>query len=141
MALDCSKDIAVKKVNEACSYLQKNGKEILKTKFDFLLFENCGKNYVWIQDTSDEIKMVFHPIKQRMNNTIVGRQVDENNYPLFIEFNKAAKNENQGGWVNYVWPKLGEEKATPKTSFVKLCALNDGTKWVLGSGIWNSDLK
>lgn len=137
----CSKDLAIKKVNEACHYLQINGKETLKKSYDFLLFENCGKNYIWIQDTSDEIKMVFHPIKQRMNGTVIGKRVDEKEFPLFIEFDKVAKNDSNGGWVNYVWPKLGEEKATPKTSFVKLCELKDKTKWVLGSGIWNSDLK
>ena len=45
-----------------------------------------------------------------------------------------ANAKKEGGWVEYVWPKPGAEKATDKISFVKKCGGPKG--WIIGSGIW-----
>ncbi len=64
---------------------------------------------------------------------------DEKGIKLFVEFDKSAKKNKDGGWVDYMWAKTGDEKATPKTSFVKLCGSR--LPWIAGSGVWKSDLK
>lgn len=137
----CSKKIAEEKVNEVCKAISEKGEAVKSDWPKNLLFENCGDNYIWVQDTSAEIKMVMHPIKQRLNGNAIGAQVDENKFPLFSEFDKAAKAKADGAWVDYVWAKPGQEKATPKTSFVKLCKMKDGSSWIAGSGVWKEDVK
>lgn len=124
---ECTKDQAKAAVEKACSLISSKGKDSLK---EIRKFRYCGSNYVWIQDK--EIKMVMHPIKPRLNGKSLAKNKDENGKLLFIEFDKTAKGNTEGGWVDYVWPKPGAEKATPKTSFVKMCG---SIEWIAGSGI------
>lgn len=137
----CSKKIVEEKVNEMCTQISKKGEAIKSEWPQSLLFQNCGDNYIWVQDTSAEIKMVMHPIKQRLVGQVIGKQLDENKVALFAEFDKQAKAKKDGVWVDYVWAKPGQEKATPKTSFVKTCKLPSGDTWIAGSGIWKDDIK
>ncbi len=137
----CSKKIVEEKVNDMCKQISAKGEAIKSEWPQSLLFSNCGDNYIWVQDTSEEIKMVMHPIKQRLIGQPIGKQLDENKFALFAEFDKAAKAKPAGAWVDYVWTKPGAEKATAKTSFVKMCKLPDGTSWIAGSGVWKEDIK
>jgi methyl-accepting chemotaxis protein len=137
----CTKKAAEAKVEEVCKAISEKGDAVKSDWPAGLLFSNCGDNYVWVQDTSAEIKMVMHPIKQRLNGQEIGKQLDENKFMLFTEFDKAAKANAKGAWVDYVWAKPGQEKATPKTSFVKICKMKSGTSWIAGSGVWKEDLK
>lgn len=137
----CSKKVAEEKVNEVCKAISEKGEAVKADWPKSLLFENCGDNYIWVQDTSSDIKMVMHPVKQRLNGNVIGTQLDENKFPLFAEFDKAAKAKADGAWVDYVWAKPGQEKATPKTSYVKICKMKDGSAWIAGSGVWKEDVK
>lgn len=138
---ECSKALAEKKVAEVCKEISEKGDAIKGEWPQSLLYSNCGDNYVWVQDTSSDIKMVMHPVKQRLNGQIIGKQLDENKFPLFAAFDKEAKAKAAGTWVDYVWPKVGAEKATPKSSFVKICKMKNGESWIAGSGVWKEDLK
>src|SRR6476661_4454565 len=81
----CSKKIVEDQVNALCTKLSEKG-EALKSEWPAgLLFKNCGDNYMWVQDTSPEIKMVFHPIKARLIGQEIGKQTDENKFVLFSE--------------------------------------------------------
>ncbi len=58
-----------------------------------------------------------HPIldtdasnKQRLKGTSIKDQIGENKFPLFVEFDKAAKAKPADTWVDYMWAKLGAEK-------------------------------
>jgi signal transduction histidine kinase len=137
----CSKKATEDKVNEVCADITKKGAAIKSEWPQGLLVKNCGDNYVWVQDTSADIKMVMHPIKQRLNDTVIGKQLDENKVALFAAFDKEAKAKAAGAWVDYVWAKPGAEKATPKTSFVKICKMASGESWIAGSGVWKEDIK
>ncbi len=138
-AAECSKEKTMKEVNRVCKEISTKGDAAKKVN---LVFENCGKNYVWIQDASKPtLNMIVHPIKRRLNGKALDKHADENGKKLFVEFDKIAKKEKEkGGWVDYMWAKPGKEKATPKLSFVKLCE-GKGVSWVAGSGIWKEDLK
>lgn len=138
---ECTKEAAEKKVIEICSQIEAVGRSIQKKWPKELLFENCGDNYVWVQDTNEDIHMVMHPIKRRLDGTSLKNYEDENRFRLFVEFDRVAKENYRGAWVDYVWTKSGEYKATLKTSFVKSCFMKDGKSWVVGSGVWIDDLK
>ncbi len=140
-AANCSKKIAEEKVNAICKTIESKGAQAKSDWPAALLFQNCGDNYIWVQDTDAPITMIMHPIKQRLNGTSIKDQIDENKFPLFVEFDKAAKAKPAGAWVDYMWAKPGAEKAGPKTSYVKMCNGKDGTKWIAGSGVWKEDLK
>ncbi len=116
----CTKKAAEAKVDEICKDIVAKGQDAKKDWPAKLLFKNCGDNYVWVQDTSPEIKMVMHPIKRRLDGQSLTSHTDENKFPLFVEFDKAAKAKPNGSWVDYMWAKPGAEKVTPKTSYVKL---------------------
>lgn len=136
---NCSKDEAKKSVEWACTQLDKSGKAALA---ELKKYKYCGQNYVWVQD-SPEVRMVLHPVKPKLIHKAHGGRnkrdlksfKDKNGKEIFIEFDKKANASAAGGWVDYVWPKPGEEKATPKISYVKKCG--GSLNWVVGSGVWN----
>ncbi|WP_127714648.1 cache domain-containing protein [Halobacteriovorax sp. HLS] len=128
-AADCSKEQAKESVEKMCDLIKAKGKGALG---EIGKYRYCGSNYVWIQDS--DVKMVLHPIKRRLNGKDLKGSKDENGVPLFVEFDKKAKADAAGGWVDYVWAKPGAEKATPKVSYVKKC--EGGLNWIAGSGIW-----
>jgi signal transduction histidine kinase len=125
----CTKDQAKAAVEKICAAIEKNADEALK---EVKTYRFCGSNYVWVQDS--DVKMVVHPTKPKLDLTDLKPNADENGKKLFVEFDKMAKSNKAGGWVDYVWPKPGAEKATDKTSFVKLCG--GPKKWIAGSGVW-----
>ena len=137
----CSRFLTQEKVTELCKKISTTGESIQSQWPKNLFYQNCGKNYFWIQDTSKEIRMVMHPIKRRFVGQEIGKQKDANNFLLFAAFDKEAKNNPQGAWVEHVWTKPGEEKPKTKLSFVKLCKLPSGNSWIVGSGVWAEDLK
>lgn len=140
----CSKKVAEDKVRSICDQISTQGAGVKSKWPQSLLHKNCGDNYVWIQeafsDKRTEVKMVMHPVLPRLNGRIITRSMDEYRFPLTAEFDKAAKKNIDGAWVDYDWPKIGGERARPKTSFVKLCKLPTGDQWLAGSGLWKEDL-
>ena len=78
---ECSKEKAKKEVERVCAEIAETGK---KPKTKSLIFENCGKNYIWIQDTDEKITMVSHPIKRRLNGKALNENKDENGLKLSL---------------------------------------------------------
>jgi cytochrome c len=52
--------------------------------------------------------------------------------PLFVEFVQVAGNRGEG-WVDYMWPKPGEDKPAAKSSFIQRVK---GTPYFVGAGIY-----
>jgi cytochrome c len=71
--------------------------------------------YVYLQKMDGT--MEAHPF----NPALIGKNLmdlkDINGKEFSKEFVKVAK-EAGSGWVEYVWPKPGEEKPSPKSSYV-----------------------
>jgi len=93
-----------------------------------------GSNYIWIQDT--DLKMVMHPIKPEINGKDLSQEKDPNGTYLFVEMNKACK-DNGTGCVKYSWPKPGSAAPVPKLSCSELFK---PWGWVLGTGIYIDDV-
>ena len=130
----CKKEDAVKAVGDACSKIEKEGKAAIDYIKKNLRF--CEGNYVWVQDSG--LIMVVHPIKPRLDGQPLTDNKDPDGVLLFVEFDKKAKSEAKGGWVDHKWTKPSAEKPTPKTSFVKKCGGQLG--WIAGAGVWLEDL-
>ena len=125
----CTKEQARASVKKMCAVVAKKGDE---AKLELKKYRYCGTNYVWTQ--SSDLKMVMHPIKGRLNGKSLKKNKDKKGKLLFVEFDKVAKANKDGGWVEYYWTKPGDEAPTPKISFVKMCP--GDKKWIVGSGIW-----
>jgi methyl-accepting chemotaxis protein len=127
-------EMIVAKVNKACELLSKEGKAAFpkfKGKDSEFIFAGT---YVWIHDFHPT--MLMHPIKYKLDGKSVAGMKDSNGKFLFVEMNKIAK-EKGAGWVDYVWPKPGEEKASQKVSYVKMCKTPDGEELVVGIGVYD----
>lgn len=90
----------------------------------------AGNNYLWINDLSPT--MVMHPIKPSLNGKDLSDFKDPNGKKLFVEMAKVCA-ENGSGFVDYSWPKPGEEKPVPKLSYVRLFK---PWNWVVGTGVY-----
>ena len=99
-----------------------------------LISEMRYKNneYFWINDINHI--MVMHPMKPELDGKDVSNMVDPNGVKLFQEMVKVVQSDSTGqGFVEYSWPKPGEDQPVPKVSFVKLFKDWD---WVIGNGVY-----
>jgi methyl-accepting chemotaxis protein len=93
------------------------------------------KEYFWINDMTP--RMIMHPIKPALDGKDLTQNKDPNGKRLFVEMVEVCK-RNGSGFVNYDWPKPGEAKPVPKTSYVKLFS---DWGWIIGSGIYIDDVE
>ncbi|MGZ3775131.1 MAG: methyl-accepting chemotaxis protein, partial [Bdellovibrio sp.] len=91
--------------------------------------------YFWINTL--DLKMVMHPTKPELNGKDLSEMKDPTGKKIFVEMVNAAKASGEG-YVNYLWPKPGNEKPQPKTSYVKLFA---PWGWILGNGVYADDVQ
>ena len=127
----------ITKVQEAARYLHEKGKA------GFAEFNDPQGRWAWKDSyvfvyncVKDE--MVAHPIRP----DLVGRPLlqvrDNNNKALFRELCTAGEEQN-GGWVEYVWPKPGEGGLSRKISYAIAAdvALEYGVQ--VAAGVYNDD--
>ncbi len=126
-------DLIVKKVDEAVELLGKKGAAA------FPEFQGNGTpfifagTYIWIHDQSGVMRM--HPIKYKLNGKNLINLADSTGKLFFAVMNEVC--EDQGsGWVDYMWPKPGEKKPSPKISYVKQVKFGDDI-FVAGSGTYD----
>ncbi len=94
-----------------------------------------GNEYFWINDMQP--KMIMHPFKPKLEGQDLSKNRDPNGLPLFIVMVQVVK-ANDAGFVEYYWPKPGEDEPVQKLSYVS------GFKpwgWIIGSGIYIDDVK
>ena len=92
-----------------------------------------GQGYVWVQD--EQPIMLMHPIKPALDGTDLSESQDLNGMYLFVAFADTAEDYGSG-WVPYTWPKPGEEKESPKVSYV-VKAQNGGKTYIVGCGMYD----
>lgn len=73
-------------------------------------------SYVFCIDINKKAN-VAHPIKPKLVGKNLMHVKDVNGKLFFAEFINTAR-EKQAGWVDYFWPKPGEKKPSPKTTYV-----------------------
>ena len=92
-------------------------------------------NYFWINDMN--LMMIMHPIKMELDGVDLTDNKDPNGKYLFREFVAVCKSHGSG-FVDYMWPKPGEVKPVPKTSYVKLY---EPWGWLIGTGLYIDDVR
>ncbi len=87
--------------------------------------------YVFLMDLDG--KMLAHPIKPELTQKDSLVQVkDTDGKPLFVEFIQVAGKKGNG-WVDYMWPKPGEDNPVAKSSYIYRVP---GTPYFVGAGIY-----
>ena len=107
--------------------------EALKTISEMRFGED---GYFWINDSNP--KMIMHPIKPSLDGKDLSNVVDKAGKKLFVEFAKVANEKQEGGLVEYMWPKPGFEKPQVKFSYVQKFEPWD---WVIGTGAYVTDIE
>ncbi|MBB4052873.1 methyl-accepting chemotaxis protein [Devosia subaequoris] len=93
-----------------------------------------GSEYFFINDMTPV--MIMHPIKPDLNGQDLTQTADPDGKRLFVEFVKTVK-AGGAGFVDYLWPKPGNDAPQPKLSHVA------GTSWgwIVGTGVYVDDLE
>lgn len=127
-----TKDEVVAKCEEAAKLIQEKGVEAATMTIGDKEGPFVWKDtYVFLMDLDG--KMIAHPIKPELTQQDNVVQVkDTNGKPLFVEFIQVAGNKGDG-WVDYMWPKPGQENPAAKSSYIYRV---QGTPYFVGAGIY-----
>ena len=124
----------VQKVNQAAQDLAQEGEAGLEA------FRTEDSEYVWkdsyvvVQDC-EAGEVVAHPINPELEGRDITTLTDETGQAFAQELCEAAQ-QPQGGWVEYMWPKPGEQEPSRKVSYAKAVA---GTPYVVLAGVYDED--
>lgn len=100
-------------------------------------FFDKGKGYVYIIDESGTVRA--HAAKPALVGKKLMKLKDIDGYPIIQSvIDIGAKYKS--GWVQYKWPKPGEVKASPKTTYSRQ-VIKDGKKYVVCAGVYDIALK
>lgn len=87
--------------------------------------------YVFLMDIDG--KMIAHPMSPEMVKEDNIHQVsDTNGKKITVAFIKVAGGPGKG-WVNYMWPKPGQDQPAPKSTYIYRVP---NTPYFVGSGIY-----
>lgn len=92
-------------------------------------------DYFWVNDL--EPKMLMHPIFPSLNGKNLSHDKDPTGKLLFMEMVTLVQQQDEG-FVEYLWPRPGTTEPVPKLSYVKLFK---PWAWIIGSGIYIDDVK
>jgi cytochrome c len=131
-AENATPDEVITKCHEAAKFIRDNG-------IDAAMKSIGDKNgpFVW-KDTyvflmNMDGKMLAHPMKPALTEKETLVEVkDTAGKPLFLEFIEVANNKGKG-WVDYMWPKPGQDDPALKSSFIYRVP---GTQYIVGAGIY-----
>lgn len=131
-AENATTDECLAKVKEAAELVEKLGVDSALAKFND---KNGG--FVW-KDTyvfamnSETAEVIAHPIKPKLVGKMLTGIKDVNGKLFFTEFLNVA-NEKGAGWIDYMWPKPGEKKPSPKSTYVYKIP---GTTVIVAAGVY-----
>jgi signal transduction histidine kinase len=131
-----TKEECVAKCKEAAEMIEKEGldaaiAEIGKKDGKFVWKDT----YVFLMDLNG--KMLAHPMSPALTEKEHLLDITDKNEAapkkIFVEFINAAKAESGEGWVEYMWPKPGEDKPAAKDTYIYRVP---GKDLVVGAGIY-----
>jgi cytochrome c len=125
--------LVVALVNSAAALIESKGKNAFAEfrKKDSKWF--TAKTYVFVDDING-IVLVNPPSPELEGKNLIDWK-DAKGKALLREFITVAKNKGSG-WVDYWWPKPGEEKPSKKMSYVKRAKMPTGELIIVGAGIY-----
>jgi len=120
-------------VNSAAALIESKGNEAFP--------EFKKKNSKWYTDKTyvfvDDIKgtVLVNPPSPQIEGKNLLDFKDAKGKLLIREFIKVAESKGSG-WVDYWWPKPGEDRPAKKRSYIKRAKLPNGTAVIVGAGIY-----
>jgi methyl-accepting chemotaxis protein len=93
-----------------------------------------GSEYVFVIDKAGVFKV--HPRAELVGKNAIDLK-DKNGVFLIRDLVNASKDAN-GGFVAYVWPRVGQDAAIPKLSYAMAAP---GMDFVIGTGVYIDDLE
>ena len=131
-AESATKDEVIAKCEAAAKLIQEKGIDIASQSIGDKEGPFVWKDtYVFLMDLDG--KMLAHPIKPSLTQQDNLLQVkDTDGKPLFVEFVELAGTQGKG-WVDYMWPKPGQEAPAAKSSYILRVS---GTPYLVGAGIY-----
>jgi methyl-accepting chemotaxis protein len=120
-------------VNSAAALIESKGKNAFAEfkKKDSKWYK--GKTYVFVDDMNGTA-LVNPPAPEIEGKHLIDMK-DAKGKPLIREFIKIAKTKGSG-WVDYWWPKPGDDKPSKKLSYIKAAKLPTGEMVIVGAGIY-----
>ncbi len=94
-----------------------------------------GDNYFWVNDYDH--MMIMHTAKPKLNGTSLKGFKDPNGVLLFEEMVKVVNAQGEG-YVEYMWPKPGQDEPSAKISYVKGFPT---WNWIVGTGVYVDDVE
>ena len=91
-------------------------------------------DYFWISDVGGRI--VMHPERPDLDGK--AQVQDSTGRKIFAEFAAVASTNKDGGFVEYHWPKQGQNTPIEKLSYVRRF---EPWGWVIGTGIYAGDIR
>ena len=131
-AESATKDEVIAKCEAAAKLIQDKGVDAAST----IIGDKAGPfvwkdTYVFLMDLDG--KMIAHPIKPELTkDDNLLKVADTDGKPLFVEFVQVAGSKGQG-WVDYMWPKPGQDKPAAKSSYIYRVP---NTPYFVGAGIY-----
>jgi len=126
------KTFAVEAVEDATVLIRQMGSKafpVLKDKTSEFVYKDT---YIFVVDSSYTV-LVDPPFPGEEGHNVYDYR-DINGKYFFRDFFQVA-NEKGSGWVDYAWPKPGEAKPSPKTSYVRKVVVR-GVVYLVGTGIY-----
>jgi cytochrome c len=93
-----------------------------------------GKTYVFVDDYNGTV--LVNPPSPEIEGKNLLDMKDAKGKTLVREFINVAKTKGSG-WVDYWWPKPGEDKPSRKLRYIKNAKMPDGKMVVVGAGIYS----
>ncbi|HEU4344344.1 MAG TPA: cache domain-containing protein [Candidatus Binatia bacterium] len=121
-------------VDSAAALIESKGKDAfpeLKKKGSKWYKE---QTYVFVDDINGTV-LVNPPSPEIEGKNLIDMK-DAKGKPLIQEFIKIAKTKGSG-WVDYWWPKPGENKPSKKLSYIKKASMPNGDMVIVGAGIYS----
>ncbi len=133
--LKMEKAFVVDRVTEAAELIEARGKaafDVLRDKAGGFRFYDA---YVFVMST--EGVMLVNPPSPELEGTSVLEVEDENGVRPGVEMLKVLA-ATEEGWVSYLWPRPGDQRASRKEAFVRKVKAG-GEELVVGAGVYHSE--
>lgn len=120
-------------VDKAAALIERKGKDAFPEfkKKDSEWYK--GETYVFVDDMNGTA-LVNPPAPEIEGRNLIDMK-DAKGKAFVREFIETAKTKGSG-WVDYWWPKPGEDKPSKKASYIKKVKMPNGEMVIVGAGIY-----
>lgn len=124
----------VEQVEDAVELIEAKGEESFAELRDKASGFRFYDSYLFVMDAASGVHLVNAAFPER-EGTVMIDFTDENGKVIGREM-LALLETADSGWVDYMWPRPGDERSRQKSAYVRKVTLADGRALVVGAGIY-----